>query len=144
VRALLLLGELPVLDPAPAVRADVEPRLADGGGDRRVAFERQRAAEHGQRQPALLEDAQDAPEAHAAAVLEQALGREVAALHPVVGGAGLRQRGFREAVVVHVVLGAFFVVHHEVHGDPRLARPVRVGRVAAVADEVTRGRRRHQ
>src|SRR6185369_8414059 len=70
VLALLLFGELPVLDPAPAVRADVEAGLADRGGDGRVALEGERAAEHGHRQAALLEDAEHAPEAHAAAVLE--------------------------------------------------------------------------
>src|SRR5258705_13760421 len=100
MRALLGLGKLVVLDPPPPVRADVEPGLADGGGDRRVALERQRAAEDGQRQPALLEQAQDAPEAHAATVLEQALGGEVAALDAVVGGPGLGQGGLGEAVVV--------------------------------------------
>src|SRR5262249_34583722 len=88
VLALLRLGELPVLDPAPAVRADVEAGFADRRRDRRVALERQRAAEHGQRQPALLEDAQHAPEAHATAVLEHPLGGQVAALHTVVGHAG--------------------------------------------------------
>src|SRR5713226_1050296 len=143
VLALFVFGELVVLDPPPAVRTDVEPGFADGGGHRRVPLERQRAAEDGQRQPALPEEAQDAPEAHTAAVLEQAFGGEVTALDAVVGGPGLGQRGLGEAVVVDVILGAFFVVDHEVHGDPRLARPARVGRIAAVADEVSRIGGRH-
>src|SRR4030095_8878093 len=46
--------------------------------------------------------------------------------------------GRGEAVVVDVVLGAFLVVDHEVHGDPRLARPAGMRRVAGVADQVAR------
>ena len=38
--------------------------------------------------------------------------------------------------VQDVVLAALLVVEHELHGDPRAARPFRVGRIAAVADEV--------
>src|SRR5262249_56745996 len=93
VLPLLVLAELIVLDPAPAVRADVPPGLADGRGDLGVALERERAPEHRQRQPALLEDALHAPEPDAAAVLEHALGGEIAALDAIVCGAGLRWRG---------------------------------------------------
>ena len=80
VLALLGLAQLEMAHPAPAVAADVEARLLDRLGGRLVALQRQRAAEHGERQAALLEGAHDAPEADAAAELEHAFGREVAAL----------------------------------------------------------------
>src|SRR5206468_11242194 len=81
VLALFRLAQHEVLDPAPAVAADVEARLPDRLGGGGVALEGQRAAEHRHRQAALLEGAHQAPEADAGAVFEHALGGEVAALH---------------------------------------------------------------
>src|SRR6185295_597337 len=45
VIALLRFGELIVLDPAPAMAADIEACPADCRGRRRMALERERAAE---------------------------------------------------------------------------------------------------
>src|SRR5690606_32118720 len=87
VFALLLFGELPVLDPAPAVAADVEAGLTDRRGGQRITLQRQRAAEYRERQPALAEEPREAPEADAAAVFEHALGGEVAALRYLGRGA---------------------------------------------------------
>src|SRR5436305_15275690 len=35
-----------------------------------------------------------------------------------------------------VALAAFLIIEHELHGDARAAGPARIGRIAAVADEV--------
>src|SRR5260370_1711767 len=78
--ALDSLAQLEMLDPAPAVAADVEAGIPDRPRRRRIALERERAAEHCQRQAALAENAQHAPKADAAAVFEHALRAEVAAV----------------------------------------------------------------
>src|SRR5205814_2248698 len=137
VLALLGLAELVVLHPAPAERAHVPAGIADGGGDGGVALQRERAAEHRERELALVEETLHAPEPDAAAVLEHALGGEIAALHAVVAAASLGERGLREAVVLRVVFGAFLVVDDEVHCDAGVAGPLRVRRLAGIADEIT-------
>src|SRR6185437_2182575 len=135
--ALLVLAQGEVLDPAPAVAADVEARVLDRPGGGRVALERERAAEHRHRQAALLEGAHQAPEADAAAVLEHALAGEVAARH-----AGRRAGRFGEAglgvafAVLHRGLRAFLVVHDEIHREARAVRPLWIGRARAVAHEI--------
>ena len=138
VRALLLLRQIVVLDPPPAVRAHVEAGRPDGRGGGRIALQRERAAEDGEGQPALLEDPHHAPEAHAAAVLEHALGGQVAPGDAGIrGGAGLRPRPLREALAVgHRGLRALLVVHDEVDRDARVTGPLRVGRSLAVADQI--------
>jgi hypothetical protein len=40
--------------------------------------------------------------------------------------------------VQDVVFAAFLKVHDELHGDPRIARPARIGRVTAVTIEIPR------
>jgi hypothetical protein len=50
-----------VVDPAPAVAGDLVAEFAEGGGELRVALQRHRHAEDGERQAAALELAQDAP-----------------------------------------------------------------------------------
>jgi CheY-like chemotaxis protein len=74
-RHVLALGGLVdvlVVDPAPAVAGDLVAQLDEGGGHLGVALQRHRHAEDGQRQAAALELAQDAPDAHARAVLVDA------------------------------------------------------------------------
>src|SRR5262249_36298900 len=135
--ALFRLAQHEVLDPAPAMAADVEARRLDGRGGGGVAFERQRAAEHRHRQAALLEGAHQAPEAGARAVLEHALGGEVAALHADLAGGRFSEAGFAETfAVLHRGLRAFLVVHHGVDRDPGAVRPFRIGRILAVAHQI--------
>ena len=136
VLALDLLGRVLVVDPAPAVAGDLVAELLERGGELGVALERHRHAEDGHRQAAALELAQEAPHAHARAVLVDALHRQVA-----VGVAGGVEELGEELLaagiaVQHAVLAAFLVVEHELHRDAGAAGPVRVRRVAAVADEV--------
>src|SRR5262249_56803155 len=58
----------------------------------------------------------------------------------------VRQERFRRAVAMQdVVLAALLEIHHELHRDARAVRPVRIGRVAAVAMEIPRIKRvRHR
>ena len=38
----------------------------------------------------------------------------------------------------HTVLATFLVIQHELHGNAGLARPLRMGRLGAIANEVAR------
>ena len=73
-----VLVDVLVADPAPAVARDLvaggQARVDDGG----ISRERHRDAEDRQRQAALVEQAQHAPDAGARAVLVQRLHRQVA------------------------------------------------------------------
>ena len=131
-----------VVDPPPAVAHDLVTGLEDRARRLRVSLERHRDREHADRDVTLGEQAQEPPQPHAAAVLEHALGGEVAALH-VGTPSRFGEGGLGEPVVVDVVLGALFVVHHEVHRDPGLARPARMRRIATVPDEIARKGSRH-
>ena len=78
VVALLLFVESIVLDPTPAMAADVEPCVKNRRGHRRIAFERERARERGCRQLALAKKPEHPPHANAASVLEHRLSGEIA------------------------------------------------------------------
>ena len=137
VLALLLAGELVVLDPAPAVAAHVEPGAADGVRRGRVALDGQRAAEDGQGQAALLEQAHQPPEADAAAVLEHRLGREVTAFRQLIQPVRFREAALREALaVLHRRLRALLVVHDEIDGEAGAVGPFGIGRVRSIPDEI--------
>ena len=47
-----------------------------------------------------------------------------------------QERLRRAFAVQDVVFAAFLKVHDELHGDPRIARPARIGRVTAVTIEI--------
>src|SRR5579885_1718766 len=139
LRALRLLREFEMLDPAPAVAAHVEAGVADRPRRRRVALERQRAAEHGQRQAALPEDAVHAPESDAAPVLEHALRSEVAAVAQRVEARALSEPALGIAVAVaDRGLGALLVVPDEVEREASAAGPLGIGWRSGVAHEVAR------
>src|SRR5262245_31305466 len=139
VLTLGLARELGVLDPSPAVTAHVEPRLPDGVSRRPVAFEREGAREHSEGQLALLEQAQQTPEADPAPVLEHALGGEVAAPAglPEAVRLGEPDLGGRLAIR-HRRLRALLVVHDEVESEAGAIRPPGIGWVCAVTNEVPR------
>src|SRR5690606_9509576 len=77
--ALLVRAEVLVALPAPAMRADVPVACPDGAADLGVALQGQGAGEQGGGKLPLAQQPRDAPEAHAAAVLEHRFGRQVAA-----------------------------------------------------------------
>ncbi|MCY1375538.1 hypothetical protein D9M69_629620 [compost metagenome] len=63
VRTLGRFVHVLVVDPLEAVAGNVMPQLLEGGGHVRAALQRGGHAEHGERQAALLELAQQAPHA---------------------------------------------------------------------------------
>ena len=86
---------------------------------------------------AFAEQAQDAPEAGAAAVFVHRLDAEIASALDRDSPRRLGQESLRGGIAVQDrVLAALLVIQHEADGDPRVAGPLRVGRVGAVADEI--------
>src|SRR5258708_26188444 len=81
VLALVLLAQFIMLDPAPAMAAHVEARGPDRRRGLGIAFDRERAPEHSQRQAALLEKSPQPPETDAAAIGEHAFAGEIAPLY---------------------------------------------------------------
>ncbi|EON20068.1 amidohydrolase [Cupriavidus sp. GA3-3] len=136
---VLALGgfvEALVVDPAPAVAGDLVAQFDKSAGQFRMALQRHRHAEDGQRQAALLELAQQAPDAGARAVFVDALHAHVA----VGVGRGADDLGEEllggGVAVQHAVFAAFFVVEDELQRNARTARPAGVRRPGAVTDEI--------
>jgi hypothetical protein len=100
VLSLLCFVELKVLDPAPTMTADIVTRLLNGLGRWRVALERQGTAKNRQGEVALLKQAQNAPEANAAAVFEHGFGSEIAPREVLCLTRRLCQARFRLAVAI--------------------------------------------
>src|ERR1700730_11885598 len=93
-------------------------------------------AENGNSALVSGEDPMEPPPADPRAIFEHALGGEIAAIAGIGAGA-LDQPGLRDAVARGVgQLGALFEIDHEIDRDPRLARPMRVRRLGAVADKI--------
>lgn len=94
-------------------------------------------AKYGQRQATLFKLTQDAPHACTAAVFVNAFHAHVALW------VGRRVEHFRQKLLAgriamqHAVFATFFVVQHKLHGNTRLAGPLGMGRVAAIANQVT-------
>ncbi len=127
-----------VVDPAPAVAGDLVAQVHKGLRHIRMALQRHRHAKDRQRQAALFELAQDAPDACARAVLIEALHAHVPRrVGCRADDLGEERLGARVAVQ-HAVLAAFFVVEDELQGDARAAGPLGVGRGLAVTDEIAR------
>src|SRR5262249_56608961 len=63
----------------------------------------------------------------------------VALSRPRLRAKHVGEKGFRSGVAMQdIALSTFLVIHHELDGDARAARPARVGRIAAVAGEIAR------
>ncbi len=127
-----------VADPAQAVAGDLVAERLERRHRLRIALQRQRDAEHRQRQLALFKQAQNTPQSGARAVFVQRLHAHVAHRERLRAD-DLGQEGLRRRVAVqHAVFRAFLVVQHELQRHPCAARPLRMGRVAAVAGQVAR------
>ena len=108
-----------------------------------ISLQRHRDAEHGHRQIAFGEHPPQPPEAGARAIFEHRFDIGVALAGPGLRTQYVGQERFRGAIAVeNIVLAAFLEIHHELHRDPRVARPFGIGRVAPVAAEVARVSRR--
>ena len=135
--ALLVGREILVVDPFQAVAGDFPARLLHRGDRLGVALKRGRDAEDGDRQIALGEHAPQAPEAGAGAVFVDRLHAHVPLPRPGRRADDLGQEAFGSSVPVEdVVLAPLLVVDDELDADARSVRPARVGRIAAVADEI--------
>src|ERR1700736_5710951 len=110
-----------MLDPAPPVAA----RRADCGGGLGIALQREGTAEHGHRHLPLVEQAEQAPEADAAAIFEHALAGEVAALDALYQSMRLGKPELGKAFpILHGGLRALLIIHDEIDREPRPVRPI--------------------
>src|SRR5205823_9991878 len=124
--ALLGLVEPEVLDPPPAVAADVEAGLDDRAGDGRVPLEGERAGEDGHAHFALGEQAQQAPEADPAPVLVHGLHGQVADALRRAPARGLGEADPGPVVTApDGVLGTLLVVDSDLDRAPRPPGPAR-------------------
>ena len=137
VGPLLFRREVPVVDPFEAVARDLPIGLLHRGDRFRVAHQRRGDAVDGHRHAALGEHPPQAPEAGPRAVFVDRFHAHVPLAEPCLSADDLRQECFRGAVAVEdVVFPALLVIDHELDADPRIVRPARMRRIAAVADEV--------
>ena len=138
VLALHRLRHLLVVDPAIAVAADFEPGGQGRFGHRRIALQRHRHREHGNRHLPLAEQLEQPPHADPAAILVDRLHAHVALAGQRPRADDLGQERLRGGVAVqHAVLAALLVVHHELHRQPRAVRPLCRRRSGAVALQVS-------
>ena len=139
VGALLRLRHVLVVDPFEAVAGDFPARFLHRCDRLRVARERAGDAEHRRLQVAAGEQPPEAPEPCTRAVFIHRLDVHVTLTRPRYRAKHVGQECFRCGVAMQdVALAAFLVVDHELHGDTRATRPARIGRVAAVTDEIAR------
>ncbi len=137
--ALLDFRHVLVLDPFQAVAGDIPAGLLHGRDHLGIALQCGGDAEHRGRQFAFAEYPPQPPEAGARTIFEHRLDVGVALARPGLRAQHVGQERLRGAVAVqNVVLAALFEIHHELHGDARVARPFRIGRAAAVAAEIAR------
>src|SRR6185369_8443123 len=136
--ALRLAVHEVVLFPPVAMPADVVALRGDGARHGRVAFQRDGAGEERAPHLVLREDPQEAPYAHAAAVLEH---RFVGQVAPVRwdGRHGIAPRLPPADAVLQEVFRALLVVHDQRDGDARAIRPRHPRRLVCVADQITFG-----
>src|SRR3712207_2158621 len=126
-----------VVDPAPAVGGDLMPRFGEGAAGGGIELQGAACGVDRERQAALREEAQDAPDARARAVVELRFGDEVALADARLPARDLVQVGLAVRIAVqHAALGALLVVQHEGEGEARATGPARVRRVRPVAEEV--------
>ena len=126
-----------VVDPAIAVAGDLPVRLHHCGHRLGIAGERHGDTEDRDRYPPLREQPMNAPEADAAAELVHGFDGQRALADTGLDEAELSEQSLRASIAVeHAVLRALLVVDDELHGDARLAGPVRVRAVTPVAHHV--------
>ena len=137
VLAFLGLIHVLIVDPTITVTADFVTGGDHGTDHVRVALGSHGHREDRQRNIEFLEQLEDPPDTGAAAILVERFHAHVA-----LALQRLRRNHFREkrfgllVAMQHVALAAFLVVEHEGQGDAGVARPLRVGRVTAVTDQV--------
>ena len=130
----LLVHKL-VIDPAPAVARYLVTVLQHGAHGAGITLQRHGGAEHGDLDAPLTEDAQQAPEPGPAAVLVQGFHALVAHAGVRLSADDLRQKSLRRGIPVQYgIFRAFLVIEHDLQGETRARRPLRIGRICPVAD----------
>ncbi len=125
-----------IVNPSIAMARDFMTQFDECARNLRMAFDRHADAEYRQRQAALVEFAQNAPHAGARAVLVNRLHAHVAR-RKRRGADDLRKELLRAGVAVqHAVFAALFIVEDELHRNARPPGPVRLHRMAAIADQI--------
>jgi hypothetical protein len=126
-----------VVDPSVAVAGDLVAGIDHRLDRLRVPLGGHRNRVYRQRDPPALEQLENAPHADARAIFVKLLHADVADAQERLRGHDLREERLRGLVAVQdAVLAAFLVIEHELHGYPRASRPVGLGRIGAVADEI--------
>src|ERR1700730_11071890 len=139
VRALFLLAHVLVVDPPPPMAHHLVTRLDDRRRGRGVAFQSHGDGVDRDRDLAVGEHAKETPEPSAAAVFVRGLHVHVAHAGERLGRHHLVQERLGLAVAVEDgALASLLVVHDDLEGQPRPARPLGIGRALAVTDEVPR------
>src|SRR3954466_11959965 len=125
-----------IVNPAIAMTRDLMAEFDECTRHFRMPFDRHAHAEHGERQAALFEFAQDAPHARARTVFVDRLHAHMT--RRIRSRADdLRQELLRTGVAVqHAIFTALLIVEDELHGDARSPWPVGLHGVAAVADQI--------
>jgi len=110
----------------------------EGGlGDRRVAGQCHGDGENGDRDVMAAEQLEQAPDPDTAAVFVDRLHAHVTRARPRLGAYDLGQESLRRGVAMEdIVFAAFLIVDHELDGQSRTTRPVRVWRVGTITDQI--------
>ncbi len=124
--------------------ADFVAVLERNLGDAWIALERHGDRKDGDRYLLAAEQVKKAPHADPAAVFVNRFHAHMAQAFPRLGADDFREECLRSGVTVkHAVLPSLLVVHHELHRDPRAARPSGFRRRRPVADQIARIRSDH-
>ena len=140
--ALLVLGDVFIVDPFEAVARDFPARFPHRRDCLGGALERSRDTEHGHRHVAVREQPPKPPKSRARAVFVHRFDVHVALPRPGLRAKHVREKRLRGGIAMQdIVLSTLLVIDHELDGDARAARPAWVGRIAAVSREIAGIRR---
>ena len=128
-----------VVDPAPAMARHLETGFGHCPGRLGIALQSHADRVHGEHEPALGEQAQDAPETGAGAVFVHQFDVEIPRTDAWRVARHLVQVDFRRRIAVqHRGLAAFLVIEHEAEREARPVRPTCHRRITAVTDKIAR------
>src|SRR6185369_5981719 len=126
-------------DPAPAMRADFMSCLDQSAGNIGIAFQRESGAKDSDGYLALGEEMQQSPDSRSAAVLVDRFDNQITVPWSHAGAGNFPEIGFRLIVAIgDRVFRSFLVVEDNLQGESCAAWPLRVGRMSAVADHISR------
>ena len=136
VLLLFFPAQSPVLTPAPAVRARLVATLGDPFAHFRIPFQGDRTGKKRHLNFIFVKETHEPPDSGPASVFVDGLGREI----PIFLIKGIVDLGQPFVALVagrFCILGALFIIHHQIHGHLGIMRPDRLRRPSAIADKVT-------